>query len=231
MHWLDLARYADSDGYHVDFPRSMWKYRDWVIAAFNANKPFDQFTVEQLAGDLLPDPTLDQRIATAFNRNGMTSTEGGADAKEYLSKYVIDRVNTTATVWLGSTVACAECHDHKFDPFTQQEYYQLYDFFHQIPEKGLDRDPAPPYLRLPSEEQRSRLSQLEKTIQTLEASRQARLDMTHDGLDEAQAEWEGELAQIHRTRQEMELKEWSVIGPFIAQSAEEAFTRVFPHRN
>ena len=228
MHWLDLARYADSDGYHVDFPRSMWKYRDWVIAAFNANKPFDQFTVEQLAGDLLPDPTLDQRIATAFNRNGMTSTEGGADAKEYLSKYVIDRVNTTATVWLGSTVACAECHDHKFDPFTQQEYYQLYDFFHQIPEKGLDRDPAPPYLRLPSEEQRSRLSQLEKTIQTLEASRQARLDMTHDGLDEAQAEWEGELAQIHRTRQEMELKEWSVIGPFIVQSAEEAFTRAFP---
>ena len=228
MHWLDLARYADSDGYHVDFPRSMWKYRDWVIAAFNANKPFDRFTIEQLAGDLLPDPTLDQRIATAFNRNGMTSTEGGADAKEYLSKYVIDRVNTTATVWLGSTVACAECHDHKFDPFTQQEYYRLYDFFHQIPEKGLDRDPAPPYLRLPSEEQRSRLSQLEKTIQTLEASRQARLDMTHDGLDEAQAEWEGELARIHRTRQEMELKEWSVIGPFIAQSAEEAFTRSFP---
>ncbi len=228
MHWLDLARYADSDGYHVDFPRSMWKYRDWVIAAFNANKPFDRFTIEQLAGDLLPNPTLDQRIATAFNRNGMTSTEGGADAREYLSKYVIDRVNTTTTVWLGSTVACAECHDHKFDPFTQQEYYQLYDFFHQIPEKGLDRDPAPPYLRLPSEEQRTRLSQLEKTIQTLEASRQARLDMTHDGLDEAQAEWEGELARIHRTRQELELKEWSMIGPFIAQSAEEAFTRSFP---
>ena len=228
MHWLDLARYADSDGYHVDFPRSMWKYRDWVIAAFNANKPFDQFTVEQLAGDLLPDSTLDQRIATAFNRNGMTSTEGGADAKEYLSKYVIDRVNTTATVWLGSTVACAECHDHKFDPFTQQEYYQLYDFFHQIPEKGLDRDPAPPYLWLPSEEQRSRLSRLEGTIQTLEASQQARLDMTHDDLDEAQAEWEQELIRIHRTDQELELKEWSVIGPFIVQSAEEAFSRPFP---
>ena len=228
MHWLDLARYADSDGYHVDFPRSMWKYRDWVIAAFNANKPFDRFTVEQLAGDLLPDPTLDQKIATAFNRNGMTSTEGGADAKEYLSKYVIDRVNTTTTVWLGSTVACAECHDHKFDPFTQQEYYRLYDFFHQIPEKGLDRDPAPPYLWLPSEEQRSRLSQLERTIRTLESSRQARLDMTHDGLDEAQAEWEEELARIHRTRRELELKEWSMIGPFIAQSAEEAFSRSFP---
>ena len=228
MHWLDLARYADSDGYHIDFPRSMWKYRDWVIAAFNANKPFDRFTIEQLAGDLLPDPTLDQKIATAFNRNGMTSTEGGADAKEYLSKYVIDRVNTTTTVWLGSTVACAECHDHKFDPFTQQEYYRLYDFFHQIPEKGLDRDPAPPYLWLPSEEQRSRLSQLERTIRTLEADRQARLDMTHDGLDEAQAEWEGELARIHRTRRKLDLKEWSMIGPFIAPSAEEAFSRSFP---
>ena len=228
MHWLDLARYADSDGYHGDFPRSMWKYRDWVIAAFTANRAFDQFTVEQLAGDLLPNPTLDQRIATAFNRNGMTSTEGGADAKEYLSKYVIDRVNTTATVWLGSTVACAECHDHKFDPFTQKEFYQFYDFFHQIPEKGLDRDPAPPYLRLPSDEQRARLGELERTIRTLEARRQARLDMTHDGLDETQADWEGELIKISQTNQELEMKEWSVIGPFIAQSAEEAFARSFP---
>ena len=173
MHWLDLARYADSDGYHIDHPRSMWKYRDWVIDAFNNKKRFDEFTVEQIAGDLLIRPTIDQKIATAFNRNGMTSTEGGADAREYLSKYVIDRVNTTATVWLGSTVACAECHDHKFDPFTQEEFYQFYDFFHQIPEKGLDRDPAPPYMRLPSIEQSTQVHQLETEIRDLESQKKS----------------------------------------------------------
>ena len=108
MHWLDLARYADSDGYHVDHPRSMWKYRDWVIDAFNNKKRFDEFTVEQIAGDLLIRPTIDQKIATAFNRNGMTSTEGGADAREYLSKYVIDRVNTTATCLLYTSDAADE---------------------------------------------------------------------------------------------------------------------------
>ena len=121
--WLDLARFADSDGYHADAPRSMWQYRDWVIQSFNANQPFDRFIVDQLAGDLLPHPTRDQRVATAFNRNGMSSTEGGADPDEYLNKYVTDRVNTFGTVFLGSSIQCAECHNHKYDPFTQREYY------------------------------------------------------------------------------------------------------------
>src|SRR5687767_3551221 len=104
----------------------MWQYRVWVIRAFNSDMPFDQLTLEQ-------------RIATAFNRNNMTTTEAGADAEEYVSKHVIDRVNTTATVWLGLTIGCAECHDHKYDPVAQREYYGLYDFFHQVPEKGLDQ--------------------------------------------------------------------------------------------
>ena len=148
--WLDLARFADSDGYHADAPRSMWQYREWVIRAFNANQTFDRFIIDQLAGDLLPHPTLDQRVATAFNRNGMSSTEGGADPDEYLNKYVTDRVNTFGTVFLGSSIQCAECHNHKYDPFTQREYYQLYDFFNRIAEKGLDSDPAPPFIQVPT---------------------------------------------------------------------------------
>ena len=144
--WLDASRYADTNGYQSDGDRVMWRWRDWVIDAFNKNKKFDQFVVEQLAGDLLPNATLDQKIATAFNRNGMSSTEGGADPEEYMNKYVTDRVNTFGTVFLGSSIQCAECHDHKYDPFTQREYYQLYDFFNRIPEKGLDNDPAPPFM-------------------------------------------------------------------------------------
>ena len=228
MNWLDLARYADSDGYHTDNPRSMWKYRDWVIDAFNNKKRFDEFTVEQLAGDLLIKPTIDQKIATAFNRNGMTSTEGGADAREYLSKYVIDRVNTTATVWLGSTVACAECHDHKFDPFTQEEFYQFYDFFHQIPEKGLDADPAPPYMRLPSIEQSTKVNQLETEIRDLESQKKAFLEMTHDGLEDAQALWEHKLIDRYKNNQGLEKQQWWTIGPFLSNSGDQAFHTAFP---
>ena len=173
QQWLDLARYADSDGYHADTARSMWQYRDYVIRSFNENKPFDQFTVEQLAGDLLPNPTLEQRIATAFNRNGMSSTEGGADPDEYMNKYVTDRVNTFGTVYLGSTIACTECHDHKYDQFTQREYYQLYDFFNRIPEKGLDSDPAPPFVKVPTAEQTVSLAKLTNEISSFETQRRA----------------------------------------------------------
>jgi hypothetical protein len=121
--WLDLGRYADSDGYHDDTDRTQWAYRDWVIRAFNQDLPFDRFTIEQLAGDLLPNATTEQKVASAFNRNGPTSSEGGAIPEEYLAKYAVDRVNTTAGVWLGLTVQCAECHDHKYDPITQKDYY------------------------------------------------------------------------------------------------------------
>jgi hypothetical protein len=151
QYWLDLARYADTNGYHIDNHRDMWKWRDWVVEAFNANTPFDRFTVEQLAGDLLPGATLSQKIASGFNRNGMVNFEGGADPDEYLTKYIVDRVVTTSTVWLGTTLACTECHDHKYDPFTQKEFYQLYAFFHNVPERGLDgqKENPVPSLRIP----------------------------------------------------------------------------------
>ena len=190
QQWLDLARYADSDGYHADAPRSMWQFRDYVINSFNANKPFDEFTIEQLAGDLLPNSTLDQKVATAFNRNGMSSTEGGADPDEYMNKYVTDRVNTTSTVWLGSTLGCAECHDHKYDGFTQKEYYQLYDFFNRIPEKGLESDPAPPFVKVPRPEQAAALAKFTAELTPLEAARKNRLERKEDSLDLAQAKWE-----------------------------------------
>ena len=119
--WLDLARYADTNGHEADRRRSIWKFRDWVIQALNQDMPFDQFTVEQIAGDMLPDPTVDQLIATGFHRNTMYNEEGGVDKEEAHWENLVDRVNTTATVWLGSTVGCAQCHNHKYDPFTQKE--------------------------------------------------------------------------------------------------------------
>ena len=198
LQWLDLARYADSDGYHADVPRSMWQYRDYVVRAFNDNKPFDQFTIEQLAGDLLPNPTVEQRIATAFNRNGMSSTEGGADPDEYMNKYVTDRVNTFGTVYLGSSTACTECHDHKYDQFTQREYYQLYDFFNRIPEKGLDSDPAPPFVKVPVPEQAAALTKLTNGVASLEKERRELLDKQDDSLSGEQAAWEEKKRQqIH----------------------------------
>ncbi|GAB5559160.1 MAG: hypothetical protein SynsKO_08070 [Synoicihabitans sp.] len=141
--WLDAARYADSGGYQNDIKRSQWPWRDWVIQAYNANMPFDQFTVEQLAGDLLPNPSVDQRLATAFNRNHRINNEGGIIAEEYLVEYVADRTETTATVWLGLTMGCARCHDHKYDPITQRDFFELYAFFNGIPENGRDGDIAP----------------------------------------------------------------------------------------
>ncbi len=127
--WLDLARYADSNGYEADFTRLAWKYRDWVIAALNENMPFDRFTVEQIAGDLLPNATLPQLVATGFHRNTMFNSEGGVDADEAMFETILDRVGATATVWLGSTLACARCHDHKYDPFSQRDFYRMYAFF------------------------------------------------------------------------------------------------------
>ncbi len=170
IKWLDLARYADSNGYHVDDHRNIWKFREWVIDAFNRNMPFDRFTVEQIAGDLLPAATVDQRIASGFHRNVMVTSEGGADPEEYLTKYANDRVTTTATVWLGTTLACAECHDHKYDPFTQRDFYRLYAYFNNIPELGLDtRQGSPvPNLQIPTAEQTARIDSLHRQIADLE---------------------------------------------------------------
>lgn len=139
--WLDLARYADSDGYEKDERRTMWRYRDWVIDAFNRDMPFDRFSIEQLAGDLLPEPTLEQRIATGFHRNTMTNKEGGVDPEEYRNIAVLDRVNTTASVWLGATLECAQCHDHKFDPFSHRDYYSLFAFFNNTVDTGSSSEP------------------------------------------------------------------------------------------
>ncbi len=138
-HWLDLARYADSDGYEKDSARPFaYRYRDWVIDALNRDLPFDQFTTEQLAGDLLPDANLSQKTATGFHRNTLTNTEGGVDPEEFRVKAVLDRANTTGTVWLGLTVGCAQCHSHKYDPITQREYYGLFAFFNTGQEVNLE---------------------------------------------------------------------------------------------
>ncbi|MDE0891435.1 MAG: DUF1549 domain-containing protein, partial [Planctomycetota bacterium] len=137
-YWLDLARYADSHGYQYDQERQMWGWRDWVIEAYAENMPFDRFTIEQLAGDLLDAPTERQRVATGFNRNHPITIEGGVIDEEYRVEYVMDRVGTTATAWMGLTVSCARCHDHKYDPLSQREFYGLYAFFNQVPERGLN---------------------------------------------------------------------------------------------
>ena len=135
-HWLDIARYADSNGYSIDAARSIWRYRDWVIQAINEDKPFDQFAIEQIAGDLLPNPTRDQLVATGFQRNTMINGEGGIDYEQYRVEAVVDRVSTTGVAFLGLTVGCARCHDHKFDPIAQREFYQLYAFYNNIDELG-----------------------------------------------------------------------------------------------
>jgi hypothetical protein len=170
LDWLDAARFADTHGYHIDSGRDMSRWREWVIGAFNRNKPFDAFTVEQIAGDLLPHATTEQKIASGFHRNHMINFEGGAIPQEYHNAYVVDRVNTTGTVWLGLSVACAQCHDHKYDPISQREFYQLYAFFFNVPENGLDgsKGNAAPLLKTPTREQRHRLDQLEASIKDLE---------------------------------------------------------------
>jgi hypothetical protein len=166
LDWLDAARYADSNGYQEDRTRTLWPWRDWVVAAFNRNLPFDQFTVEQLAGDLLPGATAEQKIATGFHRNHMLNGEGGRIPEESRVDYVVDRVDTTATVWLGLTLGCARCHSHKFDPFTQKEYFRLYAYFNSVAETGAvdRRGNANPVLRLPTPEQKERLAKLTAEI-------------------------------------------------------------------
>ncbi|MEO2019157.1 MAG: PSD1 and planctomycete cytochrome C domain-containing protein, partial [Fuerstiella sp.] len=150
--WLDAARYGDTHGLHLDNERSIWPYRDWVIESFNSNQSFDQFTVEQLAGDLLPSPTLSQRVATGFNRCNVTTSEGGSIDDEYYMRYAVDRVETTATVWLGLTAGCAACHDHKFDPLTQKEFYQLFSYYFSLTERAMDGNALlpPPVVKVPT---------------------------------------------------------------------------------
>src|SRR5437016_455088 len=155
-HWLDLARYADSDGYTLDEPRPIWRYRDWVVQALNRDQPFDQFVIEQIAGDLLPNPTIDQLIATGFHRNTPSNVEGGIDFEQYRVEAVVDRVSTTGAAFLGLTLGCARCHDHKFDPVSQKEFYQLFAYFNNVDEITTEAeryDFNRPILEVPSSEE------------------------------------------------------------------------------
>ena len=189
--WLDVARYGDTHGLHLDNYREMWPYRDWVIEAFNKNMPFDQFTIEQLAGDLLPEPTLDQLIATGFNRCHVTTSEGGSIDEEYYVQYAIDRADTTSTVWMGLTVGCAQCHDHKYDPITQKEFYQLYAYFNNITEKAMDgnRKDSPPVVKLPTPEQEAELAAFDEQITELDAQTKAPIPE----VDATQIAWENRM--------------------------------------
>lgn len=194
--WLDAARYADTNGYQLDGEREMWRWRDWVIEAFNRNLPFDQFVVEQLAGDLLPNPTFEQRIATAFNRNHRGNSEDGLVPEEYAVEYVVDRVDTVSTVFLGLTMGCARCHNHKYDPFTQKEYYQLYAYFNSIPEDGRFSNfgNSRPWMPAPTREQRQQLHSIEAKI----ALAERRLTASLKEAVPAQRRWEKSLAASQR---------------------------------
>ncbi len=166
--WMDAARYADTSGFQGDPERTMWPWRDWLISTLNAAQPFDQFTVEQLAGDLLPDATIDQRIATGFCRNNMHNGEGGRIPEETRVENVFDRAETFATVWMGTTLTCARCHDHKYDPISQREYYQLYAFFNNSTEEGSNRGGRiPPTIQVPTADESSELEQLNESLNEL----------------------------------------------------------------
>jgi hypothetical protein len=195
MDWLDAARYADTNGYQNDFARTMWPWRDWVIEAFNKNYAFDRFVVEQIAGDLLPEPTRSQRVATGFNRNNRTVTEAGSIDEEWRIENAVDRVETTSTVFLGLTLGCCRCHDHKYDPVSQREFYEFLGFFNSINEKGVyteQRGNVPPLIPVPSDEQEEHLRML--TILSDKAAAVARIEEAL--LPEHQRRWEMERLSL-----------------------------------
>jgi len=204
LDWLDASRYADTHGYHIDSGRDQTAWREWVINAFNSDMPFDQFTVDQLAGDLLPHPTTAQRVATGFVRNNMVNFEGGAIPEEYLTAYIIDRVDTVSTVFLGLTMRCCQCHDHKYDPFTQKDFYQLYAYFNHVPENGLDgqKGNAAPFISTPTTAQQLKIDQLASSIRQLKE----KLAEPMPEVDAAQAKWE-------LTAAEQTPAKWTALDP------------------
>ncbi len=186
--WLDVVRFADTIGYHSDTPRNVWPYRDWVINSFNKNKPFDQFTIEQVAGDLLPDATQETRIASAFNRLLLTTEEGGAQPKDYESRMLTDRVRAIGSAWLGQTTGCAQCHDHKFDPFTARDFYSLGAFFADIQEPIVGK--REDGMLVIGQDDEKQLKELDTKL----AAAKKLFDTVRPQLDAAQKEWESELA-------------------------------------
>lgn len=219
--WLDLARYADTNGYEKDGRRTAWKFRDWVINALNQNMSFKEFTVEQIASDMLPNPTKNQLVATGFHRNTMLNQEGGVDPEEYYWYSQVDRVNTTASVWLGSTLACAQCHNHKFDPFTHKDYYRFLAFFNNVkyeinetPSTG--RHALEAELELPTPEQAAKSKELRAEIAKL----QTVLDTTTPELEAAQAKWETEIKSADQN--------WTVLQPDQFTSKGGATLKVLP---
>jgi hypothetical protein len=222
--WLDLARYADSNGYEKDRRRTAWKYRDWVIDALNRNMSFKEFTIEQIAGDMLPSPTISQLIASGFHRNTLLNQEGGIDPEEYYFYTLVDRVNTTAAVWLGTTLACAQCHNHKFDPFTQKDYYRFLAFFdnseHQVVHRGGGESwMREPDLELPTAEQAAKENQLKAEIAQL----QKVLDTSTPELEAAQVKWEAAMRAAD--------SKWTLLQPERALSAGGATLNVLPDQS
>jgi hypothetical protein len=224
VHWLDAARYADTSGYQNDGPRDMWRWRDWVIDAFNSNKPFDQFAVEQIAGDMLPNATLDQKIATAFNRNHRGNAEGGIIPEEFQVEYVVDRVETTFTVFQGITMGCARCHEHKFDPFSQKEFYQLFAYFNNIPESGraIKEGNSPPYIKAPTKAQRLQLAKLNRQLTVL--TRQ--FQKMQPELAAAQTKWEHaanpKIAYSRKIPRHLSTAQWAAYLPLSGHIRNEA---------
>lgn len=198
MYWLDLVRFADTNGYHSDIFRDLSAYRDYVINAFNNNKPFDQFTIEQLAGDLLPESGNEQKIASGYNRLLQTTEEGGAQRKEYLAIYQADRVRNVSTVWLGTTLGCCQCHDHKFDPFTMRDFYSMGAFFADLSENVPGRQP--PNLRLPTSEETAEIAKLTRDIKAAETAPIPDADIQT---------WATELKE----KLDAGRREWKVISP------------------
>jgi hypothetical protein len=219
-NWLDAARYADTDGFQGDPTRSMWPWRDWLVRALNDNMPFDRFTIEMLAGDLLPDATAEQVLASAFNRNHMFNGEGGRIAEETRVENVFDRTETTATVWMGLTMTCCRCHDHKYDPISQREYYQLYAFFNNTSETGRSgRGKTKPLLDYLGPDRRAEREQLKRELADVER----KLAAPDETLDKRQADWEAKLtAKLGSTSAGIELGNWYQLGP-IEKPGRQAF--------
>ncbi len=218
--WLDLARYADSQGYEKDgLRRTMWRYRDWVIDALQRDLPFDEFSITQLAGDLLPNATVEQQLATAFHRNTMTNTEGGTDDEEFRTAAVIDRVDTTMSVWMGATVGCAQCHDHKYDPISQREFFGIYAFFNQTGDSDKGNDA--PLLNVASAAERERAQELEAEIAELRATLvvdDVRVERMAAGL---------RAAIVRLAAADVESSDWHLLGPVKAASFDAAHATEF----